>query len=148
MIQVGLEQVWGTVLSRSQACSGPDQGRLWTWTGNVLSMIEECFELEWGMFWAWMGMEWSRVGEGLSQDWNRTRTEPGPVPDRPGTDGDYRDAVWSPSSGHVPSNNHSTSKKPQTVCVFCWLFCWWNEWLFEGIWVDHVWCVLVFINRS
>ena len=109
MIQVGLEQVWGTVLSRSQACSGPDQGRLWTWTGNVLSMIKECFELEWGMFWAWMGMEWSRVGEGLSQDWNRTRTEPGPVPDRPGTDGDYRDAQssWFTCDDFISKSNYA-----------------------------------------
>ena len=87
IIQVGLEHVQGTVLSRFKDCSGADQGLFWTRPRIVLRMIEDCSEHDWGMFWAWTAMEWSRFGYDLSPDWNRSKTEPGPVQDLSETDG-------------------------------------------------------------
>ena len=84
MIQVGLEHVQGTVLSRFKDCSRPDQGLFRTRARTVMDQNQECSEHDWGIFWAWMGTEWSRFGDDLSQDWNRTRTCSGPVWDRQG----------------------------------------------------------------
>ena len=107
MIQVGLEHVRGTVLSRFKDCSGPDQGLFWTRTRNVLSMIEECSEPERGLGEAGLGMIWVRTetGPGLNQD--LFRTCPGPtgttemppflLPRKPQT---FENGMWQRTAWH------------------------------------------------